>query len=161
MKRLEATPREEALIAAHLGTSIRDLVAVIVAMVAIRLEGDELAASQAYREALDEVGKKYHPLMPTADLGCTGAIISSTRTQQSVAVSETPQPFTWDALIQMAKDEIVSEPVLAKFLGVAGYQSWILLDGSQVFCDDYAKHIVLFNRNAGVHFSFKRRRIGG
>lgn len=157
MKRLEATPREEVLIASYLGTSIRDLVGVVVAMVTIRLEGDVLVQSKAYQEALEAVGSKYCPVTPAPDLESISAIISSGR----APFVEMPEPQPWSAYIESMRHEILAELPLAKFLEVAGFESVILLNDSYVFRDDYARHFTLFNRNAGVQLIFRRRSLGG
>lgn len=157
MKRLEATPREEVLIASYLGTSIRDLVGVVVAMVTLRLEGNVLVQSKAYQDALEAVGNKYCPVTPSQDLGSISAIISSGR----APFVEMPEPQPWSAYVESMRHEILAELPLVKFLAVAGFEPMIVLNDSYVFRDDYARHFTLFNRNAGVQLTFKRRGLGG
>lgn len=159
MKRIEASPREEVLIASSLG-DVRGLASIIVAMVTLRLADDALTSSQAYRDALIAVGERYHPVKTLRDMGSITHSLPLT-TQHTVSASEIPGMPSWAKHLELLRDEIVAEQPLVKYLEIAGYDPMVVLNSSVVFPDDYAKNFNIFHRHAGVQLSFKRRPIGG
>lgn len=159
MKRIEASPREEVLIASSLG-DVKGLASIIVAMVTLRLGDDDLTSSKIYRDALEAVGQRYHPVKALRDMGSIAHSLPLT-TQHSINTSEIPGLPSWAKHLEQLREEIVAEHPLVKYLGIAGYDPVVVLSSQSVFPDDYARNFAIFHRNAGVQISFKRRPIGG
>lgn len=158
MKRIEASPREEVLIASSLG-DVRGLVSIIVAMVTLRLDDEALTSSQAYRNALNAVGERYHPTKTLRDLGSISHGLPLS-TQHTVSATEILGAPSWAKHLELLRNEIVEELPLAKYLEIAGFEPTVVLNSPVVFQDDYQKSFSIFNRSAGVQLSFKRQPIG-
>lgn len=159
MKRIEASPREELLIASSLG-DVRGLASIIVAMVTLRVSDDALTLSKTYRDALDAVGQRYHPIKSIREMGSIAHSLPMT-THHTVSTSEMPGAPSWAKHLELLRDEITAEQPLVKYLEIAGYDPVVVLNTSVVFPDDYPKNFSIFHRHAGVQISFKRRPIGG
>lgn len=159
MKRIEASPREEVLIASSLG-DVKGLASIIVAMVTLRLGDDALTLSKSYLDALEAVGQRYHPVKTLRDMGSIAHGLPLT-TQYTISTSEIPGMPSWAKHLELLRHEIVAEQPLVKYLEIAGYDPVVVLTANVMFPDDYAKHFSIFHRHAGVQISFKRRPIGG